>query len=341
MSSAEKGTVYYYRQIMDSLKKGQVDPAYFIYGDETYLIDSLVEQIGVKFLGSVEKEINYFLRYAPDHSLDDLLALTAGSGLFSAKKVIVYKDFQNLRNPNMDKLLKYLQRPDPNICLILIARIDSISQVKYRSLQQATRCVNVLPLRAAELEEFVKQQFAEHRKTAASEGIQTLLYLVGDKMHDLRTEVAQVANYYKDKAVITPEDIEAIVGVYVTQDVFELTRLIARKQLEKSLFVLHNLLEKGENPTSILFLLLRHIIMLWKIRGYHQSGIKDTRKIQAGLKLYPRQLNEYLQELPGWKPAHLSEAVRLIQESDRVLKSSQMSPVVVLDTLVLKLINLS
>lgn len=340
MSSAEKTTVYYYRQVVDSLKKGQVEPAYFIYGDEPYLIDSLVEQIAVKFLGSVEKEINHFLRYAPDYSLDDLLALAAGSGLFSAKKVIVYKDLQNLRNPNLDRLLKYLQRPDPHICLILIARIDSISQVKYRSLQQATRCVNVLPLRATELEEFVKQEFATYQKTLSTEAIQTLLYLVGDKMHDLRTEVAQVANYYKNKTEITPQDIEAIVGVYVTQDVFELIRLIARKQMEKSLFVLHNLLEKGENPTSILFLLLRHIIMLWKIRGYYQSGIQDTRKIQAGLKLYPRQLNEYLQELPGWKFNQLSEAIRLIQESDRLLKSSQMSAVVVLDSLVLKLIKL-
>ena len=40
----EKGRIYYYRQIADLLKKGQIAPAYFIYGDESYLIDSLIER---------------------------------------------------------------------------------------------------------------------------------------------------------------------------------------------------------------------------------------------------------------------------------------------------------
>lgn len=337
----ERGRIYYYRQIADLLKKGQIAPAYFIYGEESYLIDLLIEQISHKFLGQVEKEINYYLRYAPDNSLDELVALTAGSGLFSEKKVIVYKDYQNLRNPNNQNLLKYLGNPDPNICLIIVARVDLVKQAKYKSFQGASWFVNVLPLRESELEAFIKDEFAAFGKTVSAESIRTLIYLVGEKIHDLKTEIAQVANYYKDQTEIKSDDIEQIVGVYVNQNVFELTRAIAEKNMEKSLFILHNLIEKGENPGTVLFFLLRHIMMLWKIRGYHQSGIKNSKTIQDGLKLFSRHYAEYAKELPRWKMDQLLKAIAIVDESDRLLKSSQMPSLLILDTLILKLIKLS
>jgi DNA polymerase-3 subunit delta len=337
----EKSQTYYYRQIVDSLSKGRIEPAYFIFGDESYLIDSLIEQICAKFLGKAEKEMNYYLRYAPDSTLDEVMALTAGSGLFSAKKMIVLKDYQNLRNPNLQNLLKYLKNPAPDICLVIVARVDSVNQAKYKSLQGYTRFVNVLPLREAELESFIKEEFAKYQKRVSPEAVRTLMYLVGDKIHDLQTEIAQVANYYRANAEIEPVDIEKIVGIYVNQNVFELTRTIAQKNMGKSLFTLHNLLEKGENPGSILFFLLRHIMMLWKIRGFRQSGITSDKKIQEGLKLYSRQYKEYQTELHKWKIEQLTAAINLITESDRLLKSSQMPPVVILDTLILKLINLN
>jgi DNA polymerase-3 subunit delta len=335
-----KNTVYYYRQIVESLKKGSIEPVYFIYGDEYYLVDSLIDQICAKFLGKAEKEMNYYLRYVPDNTLDDVLALTAGSGLFSDKKLIVLKDFQNLRNPNLQNLQKYLKNPAPDICLIIVARVDSVNQAKYKSLQEYTRFVNVLPLREAELEKFIKEEFAKYQKKISLEAVRTLMYLVGEKIHDLQTEIAQVANYYRDKTDIEASDIEKIVGIYVNQNVFELTRTIAQKNLEKSLFTLHNLLEKGENPGSILFFLLRHIMMLWKIRGFRQSGISSDKKIQEGLKLYSRQYNEYAKELQKWKMEQLTAAINLINESDQLLKSSQMPPGIILDALILKLIKL-
>ncbi len=332
---------FYYRQIIDLVNKGQVDPAYFVYGEETYLIDSLIEKISSKFLGGgLQKEMNYYLRYAQDTSLDELLALTAGGGLFSAQKAIVYKDYQNLRNPNVQNLVKYLKSTDPNICLIIVARVTTVSQARYKSLRGHLKFINILPLREAELNSFIREEFSKYNKTITSESINTMLYLVGEKIHDLKTEIAQVANFYKDKENILPEDVEKIVGIYASQNVFELTRMIARKKMENSLFILHNLLEKGENPGTILFLLLRHIMILWKIRGFYQSGVRNENKIQDSLKLYPRQFSEYIKEIPNWTSRQLNEAIKLLNECDQSLKLNRMTSNVILDTLVLKLINL-
>lgn len=329
----------FYAQVSAAVRKGTVAPAYLMYGEETYLMDALIDQITTAVVGRPEKEMNVYIRYAPDHALDDVLALTAGSSLFSEKKVVVYKDFQNARNPNTDRLVRYLKNPSPDICLIVVVRLDSINQARYQALAKHMEVVHLLPLRERELHQFVTEEFGKYRLTVASEAVQALVYLVGEKIHDLKTEIAQVANRFSDKERISAEDVEAVVGVYVNQNVFELTRLIAARQLEKSLFLLHNLLERGENPGSILFMLLRHLTYLWKIRGYYQTGEKNQRTIQEKLRIYSRQFQQYQAELPRWKMSELARAMQLLQQADTALKSGGRDPEVVMDTLILKLIH--
>ena len=81
-------------------------------------------------------------------------------------------------------------------------------------------------------------------------------------------------------------------------------------------------------------------MMLWKIRGFYQSGIKSENKIQTSLKIYPRQFSEYIKEIPNWTNKQLNEAIKLVNESDQSLKMSRMTSDVILDTLIFKLINL-
>ena len=329
----------YYQQAVSEISAGKFYPAYFIFGEETYLIDDLIGKIANGFLGDPQKEMNFYIRYAPDTPLDEILALASGGGLFSAKKAIIYKSFQNLRNPNLKTLTAYLANPNPDICLVVIAQTDSTNKSKFKTLRNMMVAINVLPLREAALVRFIQDEFKTYKKKITTEAVQTLLYLVGDKIHELKMEILQVVNLHHDKEIIEPRDIESVVGIHVTQNVFELTRAIAQKKLEKSLFIMHNLLEKGENPGSIMFFLLRHINMLWKIRGFYQSGIKNDKMIQEGLKIYARQFSEYRRELPHWKASQLFAAIKLLNESDHELKSNLMTPRLVLDRLVFRLVN--
>lgn len=329
-----------YNSALPAIKKGQILPTYFIYGDETYLMDDLVQKISSGFLGTPDKEINYFLRYAPDAAMEDVLALTAGAGLFSDRKVVVYRDFQNLRNPPMDKLLSYLKNPNTDICLILTARIDSANQAKYQKIADLAAMVQVSALGESDLNRFIHSEFKRYNKQISDEAMQSLLYLVGEKIHDLKTEIAQVVNFYRDKETITPEDIEAVVGIHAVQNVFELTRQIARKNVSEAVFTTRNLLEKGESAHAILALLTRHMIILWKIRGFYNSGQKNEKTIMQRLRLYPRQFRAYVSELSHWSLPQLKKSLELLEECDRLLKSGQSSEHVIMDMLIFKLNSL-
>jgi len=338
MSSIQK-PVYSSQEILNRIENGEIKPAYFFYGLESYLVDSIISQIGSKFLGDAQKEINYFLRYAPDASIDEILALCSGSGLFSTRKLVVYKDFQNLRNPNIKKMTKYLERANPDICLVIIARTDQIKFMKYEQLHGAMTFVSVQPLQEKDLAAFVKKEFEENNKKVTDEGIESLLFLVGNQIHDLKTEIAQVCNFYQEKSEIDAKDIEEIVGVFVNQNIFDYINAIAKKDLSRAIFILHNLLERGESPFSFIALLLRHVSVLWKIYGVHRSGVKNDFEIGKKLGIYSRHFAEYKSQLTGWNEQQLKNAMYLIEECDRNLKSTQMRPDLILDILSYKMVN--
>jgi DNA polymerase-3 subunit delta len=338
MSSTQK-PLHSAREILSQIENGKIKPAYFFYGSESYLVDSIISQIELKFLGDAQKEINYFLRYAPDTSIDEVLALCSGSGLFSTRKLVVYKDFQNLRNPNIKKMATHLEKTNPDICLVIIARTDQIKFTKYEQLQGGMIFVNVQPLQEKDLTLFVRKEFEENNKRITDEGIESLLFLVGNQIHDLKTEIVQVCNFYQEKNKIDAKDVEEIVGVFVNQNIFDYINAIAKKDLNQALFILHNLLERGESPFSFIALLLRHVSVLWKIYGMYRSGIKNDFEIGKKLGIYSRHFAEYKSQLSGWNEQQLKIAMHLIEECDRNLKSTQMRPDLILDILRYKMVN--
>ncbi len=302
-------------------------------------MDSIISEIGSKFLGDVQKEINYFLRYAPDTGQDEVLSLCSGSGLFSTRKLVVYKDFQNLKRPNVKRIVKFLGNVNPDICLILIVRTDQMKLTRYEQLQGKMAFVDVQPLSEKDLAVFIRKEFETNRKTISDEGIESLLFLVGNQIHDLRTEIMQVCNYYHDKSEIEAGDIEEVVGVFVNQNIFDYINAVAKKDLSHALFILHQLLERGESPYSFIALLLRHISVLWKIYGMYNSGFKNDYEIGRKLGIYSQHFSEYKSQLSGWKAHQLRDAMRLIEECDHNLKSTQMRPDLILDILSYKLVN--
>ena len=336
--SGPPGTKLTYKTVLEEIEGKQFHPVYFVFGQEAHLMDHLLEQLARGYLGEIQREINYFVRYAPETPIEEVVTLLTGGGLFSRKKLVVYKAIQNLRTQKFQHVMHFSEHPLPEVCLILMARTDSPPR-KFHALMEKACSVRVPPASAEELLAFIRSAFQKQGKRITPPAIQTLIYHVGERLHDLQMEIVQIANFFQEKEVIGPEDVEQIVGVHVNQTVFDLTRFIAQREREKALRSLQNLLAKGESPQTILYFLIRHFLILWKIQGYYQSGVRNDREIQEKLKLYRSHFRAYKQQLKYWKWSNIVQAFQRIRWADEQLKSGSVSPDLVLDILMLQLIN--
>ncbi len=331
--------MFYYDQVVREIRQGKLFRTYLLFGPETLLADKLVHLIQEKFLGQVEREINFFIRYATETPLDEIISLTGGMGLFASKKLLLLRDAHVLKKNDLERLQKVIQRLPEEICLILQTNITNLFQSRLKSLQNQVLTVNLLPLRDEQLREFVVEEFRKQGKQISDSAVNMLIFMVGNQLAELLMQIQQIAQYYQGKTSLEESDIEKVASVYVTQDVFTYNNYLTELNVEKALFVLHNLLESGVSPQQILAQLQRHFTLLWKIQGYYRSGKRDAYTIARELNIYSRYFPQYEKQAQRWKTEKLLKILDELQKVDFQLKDSGVNAQNVLDLLNFKIIN--
>jgi DNA polymerase-3 subunit delta len=329
----------YYNQIIKEIQDGNIRSTYLLFGEEILLADDLIRRIKEKFLEQPEAELNYFLRYASDQGADELISLNAGMGLFSQKKLIILKEADLLKQKDLDRLVHVFKKPDPNICLILQANITSLFQTRLKKIENEVATVNLLPLRPSELQKFVKEEFQKYSREITPEAVDILLFMVGHQLSDLAGQIRNIALLGEENEKVTKDIVEKVAGVYVTQDVFELSKLIATENQSQSAFVLSHLLQSGISPQQILYQLYRHFSVLFQIQGHLRIGINRSDTLAREMKIYPKYLSEYLEQAGLWNLRRLRKVFRYLYEADRNLKNNTLEPQIVLDILSHKILN--
>src|SRR5690349_13618052 len=113
------------KDLEQSLKKGQVEPVYFLYGEETYLRDGAARQIvEVALTGTLLREFNDSSFDLLTDDIRDVIAAAEQLPLMSDRRVVVVKNLNKLEgrkklsdededvvSPAAQILVDYLERP--------------------------------------------------------------------------------------------------------------------------------------------------------------------------------------------------------------------------------------
>jgi len=329
----------YYQQALKEIEQSQIRACYLFFGEEQLLADELIRRIKLKYLTKPETELNYFVRYGNERNVDEVIALASGKGLFFDKKLIVLKEADSVRQDELDRLSKLLVKPPDFICLILQTTISSLYQSRLKKIGDLVTSVNLLPLRPEELKSFVYEEFRKLNRQIEPEAVEILLFMVGNQLTDLSMQIQNVAQNSSEIKAIDTATIQQVVGIYANQDVFEYTRLLGNLEYQKAERVLSNLLESGQSPQQIISQVIRHFIMLWKIKGLNRAGVSRTDKLAEELKVYQKYVAEYTEQSKNWNSPRLQRIFQHLFQADRELKNNSLEPQIVLDMLSYKIIN--
>ena len=330
---------FYYQQVIKELEGGTVRAAYLLFGEEYLLAENLINKIKEVFLKRIEPELNYFIRYTSEEGTDKVISLGAGSGLFSEKKLILLREAYSLRQSEVERLIKFIEKIPEDICIILHSGNSTLYQTKLSQLENFLTTVNLLPLRVGDLNHFVRSEFRKTEKEITNEALDLLLFYVGSQLSDLTRQIDNICQYLVDKKTIEVQDVEQVAAVYVTQDIFEYIRQLVSGNFEKSILILSNLLDSGTSPQYVVSQLFRHFTILWRIKGYHRSGIRNPDKISRELNIYSKYYGEYEAQSNFWKYSGILSVMNFLSQTDIDLRNSTTDPKIILDMLSRQILN--
>jgi len=261
--------------------------------------------------------------------------------------------------------------PDSSVLILtLLGSVDKRSKL-FKAIGKAGETVDLTPQRAGyrrsleedQIYQMVKRKLQESGKSITNSAYLSLQNKAGDDTRLIFEELEKLITFVGDKQQISEEDIDRLVSRSSFDNIFALTNAIAKRDLRQSLKSLSSNLQSGLPPIRIHGMITRQIRLLLQAklliqqqeaRRYLSSRdrakfAEEYRKIPTEIAAQlPDKLNLLKQRHPypafltfrnviNYTEEELVSAMERLLEADIQLKSSQSTPQIILEQLVVDL----
>jgi DNA polymerase-3 subunit delta len=301
---------------MPASAPGAPAPLTVVVGDEELLVERAVGELVTaarEALGPVDEHDLLAASLTPGR----LCALVSPS-LFGGGCVAVIRAVQDAGKEVAAELADYAGTPAPGAAVVLThagglkgkALLDSL----VRGGASVVQCPKIT--RFSERLDFVRQEFRRTGRSAGEGGVRALIDAVGQDLRDLAAACSQlagdttgvvdeavVATYYRGRAEAT--------GFSVADQAVEGRLGAALEQLRWALAV-------GVSPVLITSALAQGVRSLAKV-GSAPRG-RSGSALASELGMPPWKVDRVRQQLRGWTPAGVADALRAVADADAEVK---------------------
>jgi DNA polymerase-3 subunit delta len=169
----------------------------------------------------------------------------------------------------------------------------------------------------------------------SSEAAVMLAALGGNDLRLLDQEIDKLL-LYADGRQITTQDVQALVSRAREMSIFDLVDCVGRRQTDRALRLLHQLLDDGAAPLYLLTMLARQVRILIQVKELRAQGLAPT-KIAGRLKLHPFVVEKGWAQAQNFRMAQLEAAYQQLVQTDWRIKTGQMPEILALDVLIVGL----
>ena len=281
---------------------------------------------------------------------------------------------------DVDRLLEWLQdRPAPSTVLIfaVTSALDGRGKV-VKAISDVGKVVNFGRLRRAyyvnrdPMYRMAMDRLREYKKTIAPDAFSELQKKTGNgdyvNMRQIFDELDKLVTFVGERQRIEKSDVEELVTRTGSDRIFDLTNAIGQRSLPLALANLKNILEKGDHPLLIHNMLTRQIRFLLQAKLLLERGdlkpdvsrmsydafqqrvhkklpselideLPESKSLNV-LKQHPYPLYLTLRQAKNFTVQELVKAMERLLEADIQLKTSRLTPELVVEMLVMELVGL-
>lgn len=287
----------------DKLEKSistKLEPMYLLYGEEKYLIETIVKKIKKSF-GELLLGINYVM--LDETSIDNLIQNIEMPAFGYDKKLIIVKNSglfkkdgrRKTLTPLQERIIEYIKNnyeiiEDSNIIIFIEENVDK-NQV-YEIIEKKALICNIEFLKPIQLVAKLKKICLMYKVNVDDSTLNYLIEVAGIDLQNLMNEIRKLIEYAGEGNTITKSDVNELAIKQIESVIFDLTDNLGNKKIEKALEVLDNLVYQKEPLQRILITLYTHFKRLYLCA----LAVKNNVDVISALNLKPNQsflVNKY------------------------------------------------
>lgn len=324
-------------------------------GEEDFLREEAFHYLIRQLVSEETRDFNFDIVDGTEADIDTIAEMCMVVPMMADYRVVAVRHFEHIsaklkrsKNAQTGPLGKYFAAPSSSTVLVLETSSADAQQKKKKAKSSKTFPYDVLKKTGAliefprmsesQLPQWLKTRFKARKRDVTNDAIELLLSLTGTSLRVLNNEVEKVCTYSTDGQTISDVDIAVMTGTSREFNVFELQKAVGAKNKQRSLHILHGMLNDKAQELLILSMLHRYFLKLW-ILSESSPHAKSPNELASIAGVSPYFVQEYVQALRMYKPGSIEHALLTLSQAERKIKSTSTSADLILQTALVQLLG--
>lgn len=351
-------------RIKEQLKSKNLSRVYLFSGNEPFLIDYYVVEIKKLILENDNQSLN-LSSFENKIDIDDVvdacdtfpifadkkLVIVKNSGLFysKAKKNAAVNNDEDIQEEEDDSkpeqstssgsraqetLSEYIPDIPETTCLVFIeSNVDKRLKV-YKQLSKYGTALEFNRNKPKYLVPWVIKGMNSVGKIIEDEAVEYLVAISDPDMYTLRNEIFKLAAYAGDRKKITLEDVKLLAIPTIKSVIFDLLDAVARRNTQRALTILDDILSLKEPEQKILAMLSKQTGELLKLKLLMEDRASQTEINQYFQGKHPYAMKIMTEQARSMNVSYLKRLLANLMEAETSYKKGLIEPRLALELLI-------
>ncbi len=327
-------TAHALKTLRDALTRRQFDGVYYISGADEFQKNDAVQQLVNAAVNPATRDFNLELRRGGDLDTATLESLLETPPMMADRRAVVIRDVNVLRRDARTRLDRYVQRPSPDVMLLLVAGEKGKSD---KALQQSTTALEFDCLDDRRLLKWIAHYASDTLGVPVTpEAADLLRSAVGNDLYQLVAELDKLASY-TNGTTITEHAVGEVVGIRRGETVGDLLDAVLDQDADKALALVSPVLlqPKTTGVSVVMALSTQMLALAWgcsqlagglplgRLEGEFFSLLKSTGAFP--MRPWGEAAKAWARAAPRWSVTGCDHAIATLLATDIALKETRVS----------------
>jgi len=306
-------------ELLRDVKKGNIDPVYFLLGGDYYLQNLIINEISKTIFKEIKQDKTFL--FPDEMKSEDIINKITQNDLFSSKKLLVIRNPGSLRNKARLDFLSYCKNPMINNCLIIIEDDFSDRKSITKELKKINNTISVQTPFPNEMRKWTKFILMEKQLNFQEEIIDIIVEIAGDSLFHIYNEIEKMSLNVDNNDELTKDFIDQTSGWRMQYRRWQFFQYLGKRDLDKSLILGLSLLNQGNSMISLMYPLtafFQELLFLKKRNGTFSLKNSYIPLPPSVIKQIPQIANRFNKE-------EIEYALTILGKIDQRLKTTNLS----------------
>ena len=308
------------------LNSNSLKSLYLLYGEELFLLENILKKIKNIF-GECIKGINYI--NIDDTNISELISDIETPAFGYEKKLLIVRnsgilkkegkrknvELSNLREKISSYIKENIDIINDSVVLVIIEEDIDNKQELYKIFDKFGVVCNFEYQKPIQIQKRLKAICNAYHVDIDDSSLKYFIEVCGTNMQELINEIRKLIEYAGNGGKIEKIDIDKLCIKKLETIIFDLTDNLGKKETQRALQVLKNLIANKEPIQKILITLYNHFKKLYITK----LAVKENKDLISSLNLKPNQtflVNKYKAQANYFSDKELSKILQGLRDLD-------------------------